>query len=546
MSVLPTVRGHAQADTLQAPISFASPVERPLLLSGNFGEIRTDHFHGGLDFKTGGVSGKPIRALADGYLSRIRVTHGSGLVLDVVYDNGYTAINRHLSAFMGDVARRVEALQYDQENWEVTIEARPGEYPVKAGEVIALGGNTGYSFGPHLHMELIETATGDYVDPLPFFAGRLDDTTPPRAEGLMLFPRRGRGTVNGKSVPQRFPLHPKESVTAWGEIGFGIKAYDYMNGVHNRYGVHTVILEVDGREVCRSVVDRFSYDEHRYINSWTEGQYMKSFIEPGNRLRLLHAANDNRGVVTIDEERPYRLCYTLSDALGNTTRVAFTIHGKKTETAVPEHRAKHFLHWDRPNTLQDLGLTLHIPRGLLYDDVPLDYALTVDSAAVAYTYRLHTARVPLHDYAELSIGLRRHPLADSTKYYVARVDERGRKHSVGGRYEGGFMKARIRELGTYTVAVDTLPPRLTPIGQNSWGRSGRITVKAKDAETGITSYRGEIDGRFVLFGRLNAIDGRLVCRLDPQRLKRGGKHRLQLTVTDECGNTTVKHYDFIW
>ena len=137
--------------------------------------------HGGLDFKTGGTIGKPVRALADGYISRIRVTNGSGYVLDVCYHNGYSTINRHLSAFLSPIAERVKKLQYENENWEVEIIPEPDEYPVKAGQRIALSGNTGYSFGPHLHLDVFETETGDYIDPMPFFKKNLKDTRAPKA-----------------------------------------------------------------------------------------------------------------------------------------------------------------------------------------------------------------------------------------------------------------------------------------------------------------------------------------------------------------------------
>ena len=326
--------------------SFTPPFDFPIVFSGNFGEIRANHFHGGLDFKTGGAIGKPVRALADGHSSRIRVTHGSGYVLDVDYDNGYSTITRHLSAYVGDIARRVKALQYEKESWEVEITPEPGEYPVKAGQVIALSGNTGYSFGPHLHLDMIESATGDYVDPLPFFMKKVKDNTAPHAEGIILFPQPGKGVVNGKQIHQTFPASPAKPITAWGLIGAGIRAYDHMDGVGNRYGVHTVILVVDGEEVFRSVVDRFAYEENRYINSWTHGQYMKSFIEPGNHLRMLHASNGNRGLVDINEERPYRFVYTLSDALGNTSKVCFTVQGQMTTIAPVELREKFALKWD--------------------------------------------------------------------------------------------------------------------------------------------------------------------------------------------------------
>lgn len=525
---------------------FANPFSHPMTFSGNFGELRADHFHGGLDFKTGGVTGKEVRALADGHICRIRVTHGSGYVLDVAYDNGYTTINRHLSAFVGDVARRVEDLQYQQESWEVEIVPRPDEYPVKRGQVIALSGNTGYSFGPHLHLDVIETATDEYVDPLPFFMDRVKDQTAPRAIGIMLFPQAGRGVVNGLQEAQAFVLNKIKSITAWGEIGVGIRAYDYMDGVSNRYGVHTVILEVDGQEVFRSVVDRFAYEENRYINSWTYGQYMKSFVDPGNRLRMLHATNGNRGLVNIDEERPYRFVYTLKDAFGNTSKVSFTVQGQRSDIEPATHSGKYFLHWDRVNYLQEPGMELVLPRGVLYDDVLLDCALWTDSNDIAYTYQLDTDGVPLHKGCTLRIGLRRRPLEDSTKYYVARVGKNGKKYSVGGRYKDGYMEADIRSLDTYTVDIDTVPPVLTPVGQGNWGRTGRIVFKARDVQTGISSYRGTIDGQYALFGKPNSIKGDLVCELDSRRVKKGGTHLLEMTVTDGCGNITRQEYRFIW
>lgn len=527
-------------------VSFVPPLDIPIAFAGNFGEIRANHFHGGLDFKTGGRTGEKVRALAKGYISRIRVTHGSGYVLDVVYENGYTTINRHLSSFVGEIARRVEELQYARESWEVEIVPEADEYPVKPGQVIALSGNTGYSFGPHLHLDVIETSTGEQVDPLPFFKHYVSDHTAPKAKGFMLFPQPGLGVVDGEQVCKNYPVNFSGEITAWGLIGAGVCAYDYMEGVNNRYGVYSVVLEVDGKEVFRSKVDRFGDEENRYINSWIYGQYMKSYIDPGNRLRMLKAQDEKRGLVDINEERPYEFVYTLSDALGNTSRLAFTVHGRFQEIPAVRYDGKYSLKWDKVNNISEPGLQLFMPKGRLYKDVQLNYAVRADSGDVAFTYQLHDSSIPLHEYCDMYIGLRHYPVKDSLKYYVAGVNSKGRKYYVGGKYVDGCMKVRIRELGTFTVAVDTVPPVITPLFAKKWGHMGRIMFKVKDRETGVAYYRGTIDGKYALFGKPNSINGNLICELDSRYVKKGSKHKVELTVRDRCGNEKTECFDFIW
>ncbi|NDW12397.1 M23 family peptidase [Bacteroides sp. 214] len=529
----------------QPSIHFVAPFDFPLYLSGNFGEIRSNHFHGGLDFKSQGVSGKPVYAMADGYISAIRVTNGSGYVLEVAYDNGYTTILRHNEAYVGDIARRVKALQYEKESWQVEIIPGKDEYRVKAGQLIGYGGNMGYSFGPHLHLDMIETDSKDYIDPLPFFKKQIIDTKAPVASGFMIFPQLGRGVVNGSDKPFAFFTGDKKRVEAWGVIGVGIKAYDYMNGVNNRYGVHTVQLQVDGEEIFTSIVDRFSSEENHMINSWTYGQYMKSFIEPGNTLRMLHAKNNNRGLITIDEERDYHFNYTLKDVYGNTSRYNFTVKGKKQVIKTVNMKKKSYFAWDKVNFLKEPGLDLIVRRGQLYDDVVLNYAVWKDTTTVAFVYQLSDEHVPLCRYADIQIGLLRRPVADMGKYYIARMSKTGKLSSVGGKYEDGFMKGRISNLGTYTVAVDTIAPEILPVGEKTWGKSGKVVYKVKEKETGIQSYRGTIDGKFAIF-EWYIMNNTFVCKLDSKRWEKGKNHEVVMVATDNCGNESTVRHTFYW
>ena len=528
-------------------VNFISPFDFPLLLSGNFGELRANHFHGGVDFKTQGVVGKPIRCIADGYISRVTVTPGGyGQAVYITHDNGYTSVHGHLHRFMDEVQQVVEAYQYEHETFAVDLQFEADRFPLKQGEVFALAGNEGYSFGPHLHMEIRKTDTEEYIDPLQFYTDQLKDTTAPRATHVMLYPQVGKGVVNGSSRKKIISLSGQSPITAWGQIAAGIKAYDYMDGTSNNYGVRSVTLLVDSVEVFRSTVDGFLPDENRMINAWTDYEeyatrnswFMRSQILPGNTWRMLQA-DDEKGVVTINEERPYRFCYVLEDLYGNRRTYRFVVKGKKQEIE-PLHKGKHYLKWNQGNIVQQPGMSLVIPKGMLYEDVDLNCKVIADSLNISYDYQLNDKPVPLHGGCSLVIGVRNYPIADTSKYYVARK-YKGRKSSAGGYFEDGFMFANIRELGTYSVAIDTVAPRIVPMNKPQW-KTGNIRFKIRDAETGIKDYKVYIDGKFVLF-KFASKNATLSC-MHPDRIKRGMKHRMEVVITDYCGNVAREEYQF--
>jgi hypothetical protein len=529
---LSTSLAHSQTGPSAA---FASPFDFPLVISGNFGELRTGHFHSGLDFKTQGVPGKKIVSIGEGYISRILVTHGSGYMLHVRYNNGYTAIYRHLSRFLSPVAERVENEQYKNEKWEVSITPDSVEYPVHQGQQIAWSGNTGYSFGPHLHMDLFETETGDYVNALPFYKHLIKDTRAPILQSIMFFPRWGKGIVNGKEECQTITLPTTKPIEAWGVIGVGVKAYDNMDETTNRYGVHTVTLSIDNREIFRSVVDRFSTEESRMIHSWVYRSHMKSFMEPGNKLRMLQTFNDLNGLITIDEERDYKFTYVLKDIYGNTSSYPFTVRGKPQPFVQPDYKNKFYLEWDKTNTLSEPGLELLIPKGSLYDNVLLNNRILLNSGAISFTYQLNDEPIPMHTYGDLYIGIRNKTVADSAKYYIARIDKNGKTTPVGGKYENGFVKAQIRELGTFTVQVDTIPPRIKEINPWQWRNTGKIIFKVEEKETDIAAYHGTIDGKYAPFA-WEIVTNRIVYSVNPRKIERGVKHTVELSVTDTRGN----------
>ena len=536
---------------------FGVPFDFPLLLSGNFGELRSNHFHGGLDFKTQGVTGKPLLAIADGYISKVTVTAGGyGNALYITHDNGYTSVHGHLDRFLPEIARLVREKQYEEESFVVTLEFGPQEFRVKQGEVVAYAGNTGYSFGPHLHMEIRTTDTNEPIDPLPFYKDKIADNIAPRATHIMMYGAKDEGKVtfvgdsknvkevDGKIIVNCQLLSIDNSFKAWGRISTAISANDYMNGTTNNYGVRYVRLYVDDQLVSSSDVDRFSFDENRLINSWTDyaeqrrsGRwYMRSAIAENNDLRMLRADTD-RGWVTINEEREYHFRYELEDLYGNRSVYRFVVRGKRMD--IPQRLPDYHYLMDasRPNRFYTQGFELWIPKGELFDDVELAYDVIPSAVDQVPHYRLTHSRIPLRKAAEITIPIWPGRGIDGSKLYVARVDGNGRQY-CGGNYRFGRITANITELGTYTVCVDTVPPKITPIGSTAWKEQGRVVFRIADGETGIRSYRGTIDGRWVLF-KYSSKTARMTCDLKAEGIG-PGRHTIEMVVTDMRGNESCQ------
>ena len=530
-----------------AEAGFRSPFDFPLLLSANFGELRPNHFHNGLDIKTGGVTGKPIHSVAGGYVSRVMVLHGGyGQALFVTHPNGFTSVYGHVVSFAPKIQEYVRKYQYAHETFVCDIRIEPGVLPVEAGEVIALSGNEGSSAGPHLHLELRRNDNGDYVDPMPYFRRYLKDAKPPVASLIGLYPVKGKGVVDGSSRRKLVSAgNLNRRFMAWGEIYAGIAAKDYMSGTSNFYGVHSVTLYVDSAKVFRSLTDEVSANENRMINGFidyaeyakTRRLVMRSYKAPGNSLRLVET-DAARGVVTIDEERDYHFRYVLEDNFGNKRTYRFTVSGKRQDIPAAVPQTKRVLRCAQTNVVQEPGFNLVVPRGMVYEDTELDTRVVSDSGKISFDYVLDAGPTPLHGFCPLEIGVRRLPIPDTTKYYIEQQVGKW-KTSVGGTYADGWVRTKVRTLGTFSVQIDTVAPHIVPLGQASWRTNRNIRFRVSDTQTGIASYKVYVDGEFVLFGLKKGI---LVIQ-DPERIKKGVPHRLEVIVRDGCGNETREEYE---
>ena len=534
-----------------------NPLDFPILLSGGFGELRSNHFHSGIDFKTQGAEGKAIHAVQEGYVARIAVSPwGYGNALYLAHPDGTTTVYGHLQRFNARIAAYLKEQQYAQERFQVDLTLIPNQIPVKAGEVVAWSGNTGSSGGPHLHFEVRDTKSEEVLDPLERYIERVVDTRPPKIQGVMVVPMPGKGVVNGSARKLKPTLVTakngkqtvQERIEAWGEIGLAVRANDYMDNTTNVYGVRVIRLSVDSTEVFHSDLDRFAFSETRYLNSLVDYEewktnhafYMRSYIEPGNRLRFLEA--EEQGIIRIDEQRIYQVVYTLADLAGNTTHLAFQIMGKLQEIPQPDTTGRELFRWQSENRFGAKGIRLTLPKGNLYNDVAFRYSVKRDSNALAATHCLHDKPVALHHRALLSLFLQNDTLAEKRQYGVVRL-QNGKASWIGGTYRKGWIDAEIREFGEYTIRQDTMPPHITPLKPKKGVATQRLQYRLTDNLSGVERYRGEIDGQYALF----EMDAKSVItyRFDPDRLTRG-KHQLRLTVVDACGNEAVHEETFTW
>ena len=285
---------------LCSALSFGSPVNYPISLAGNFGEPRPNHFHGGIDIRTGQVEGKAIFSVADGYVSRITVGIGGfGNAVYVRHPGGITTVYCHLKKFVPQLAAIVRKWQYQNQTCFADVRLCPTDYPVAKGQFIAVSGNTGASKAPHLHLEFHSTKTWDILDPLDYLKDYVTDTTKPIAHSFMVYPIEGEGVFCGSTRKQSYGFSSPElarKFTAWGKVGFGIWANDYMEGSYGILGVHKTTLTVDGKTVFQSIVDSIPDHCNRMVNSWGDYEHycrthvwnMKSFAKPGNTLPVIH------------------------------------------------------------------------------------------------------------------------------------------------------------------------------------------------------------------------------------------------------------------
>jgi len=542
---------------------FDNPLKIPASLSGNFGELRPNHFHTGIDLRTQQKTGLPVFSSAEGFVSRIVISpNGYGKALYVEHSNSTTTLYGHLERFRDDIEAYVRSEQYKRQSYAIDIEIPPGKFKVARQEQIAFSGNSGSSGGPHLHFEIRDTKTQDALNPLLLNNFNLKDKTAPKIVAVELCPLSKESnvelTARKKSVPVKpagstYQLNPPGSIRAYGKIGIAVKASDYFDANTSPCGVYSAQLLVNGEKVYGYTFSRIPFDQNRYLNSHIDyetfvksgSRYQKLWRDPGNRF-YLYETNRSGGVLDVDSGKVYECEIILSDVMGNKSKLDFKISGKYIKLPMPSEKKENLFNYDSRNKKETDDFELNAPPGAFYKDFYFRYS-TSEKIPGFYSriHRVHSNTTPIHKPVKISIKTDNFPIRLADKAVIVSVDAQGKKTYVGGTLSGEWITANIMQFGNFGVTCDTIPPSITSLGikNKTLTEPNRIRFRITDNLSGIMSYKGLIDDEWALF-EYDQKSATLVYTIDKERLTLNQLHSLELTVTDKAGNSAVYKASF--
>jgi murein DD-endopeptidase MepM/ murein hydrolase activator NlpD len=546
---------------------FISPVKIPLLLSANFGEIRSDHFHSGIDIRTQGVTGHEIVAAASGYVYRIGVAPGGfGKALYLRHPSGHSTVYAHLDRFTPEIEEYVVNQQYTSRNFSVSLFPPKDKFVFKQGELIGFSGNTGSSQGPHLHYEIRRASDEFPLDPLQFEFG-VRDNIKPIIERLVLYPGSGSASINGKNQELllqaqgshgNYYVSSERTPTVSGRVGFGISTYDLLNDSWNKCGVRSISLVVGSDTIYNFVMDGFAFDETRYINSHIDYRrkvrdnitVQRLFVAPNDKLSVYKGVR-NRGFYDFVSDSTYTVRVIVTDVHENSSVLTFRVKAAADRELPVEAGGSNgrLLRWDKPYRMTDGDITVAIPELALYDSVRFTYSRQeMPESLYADVFTILDRFVPLHRAYKLSIKPRMVPEGFKSKMALVTVDEKGKASYAGGEWSGEFLTGDFRSFGRYSVGIDTVAPVINSNGFRSGADlTGRRELRflISDDFSGIKSYEAFIDDKWVLF-EYDPKNKLIVHRFDAKRITKGINHTFSLRVVDNRDNVTELKAEFRW
>ena len=528
---------------------FSNPLKIPMKLAGSFGELRSNHFHSGLDIKTEQREGIPVYAPANGYVKRIKVAHfGYGKALYVQHPNGYITVYAHLKKYAGAIQDYVKKKQYGKERYEIELFPEKTALRVAKGDLIGYTGNTGSSGGPHLHYEIRDAASRP-MNPL-LFGVEIPDTKKPLVHSVFAYPIGEDAHINTSEhrvklrlIQQKDGSFKTENITAYGKIGFGVSTNDQQNGASNKNGVYQIKTIFNGEEIFGISYEKFSFDETRYLNRFIDYSYYKEnkqriqklFREKNNPLSIIRSEIDN-GYLTIEEKFTSNYTIEVTDFKGNKTIVHIPIEGLRNAelTHKKNIESEDYIYANEATSISKGKFNIYIPAKSLYEDTFLEISASAD------TLLLHRDVIPIHKNITLSVDVSSYNGKDKDKLFIGKVNDLGEPYYNATFRKGSRLSTKTRTFGSYVLASDSDAPTIhaSNFKADGWiSKNKTLQLKVKDELSGVSSYRATLNGIFILMEYNYKKDVLTYDFSDDIILE--AKNNLKLIVTDNVGNSAT-------
>ncbi|WP_336129183.1 M23 family metallopeptidase [Mesoflavibacter sp. CH_XMU1422-2] len=529
---------------------FASPLDGETILAGTFGELRSNHFHSGLDIKTKQREGLKVYAAASGYVSRIKIAHfGYGKALYITHPNGYTTVYAHLQRFSDKIESFIKKKQYDQESFEVEVFPSNNELILTKGEVIAYSGNTGSSGGPHLHYEIRDNLERP-INPL-LFGIKVKDTKKPIVKSIYAYPINELSHVNNSNLKQKLRLIPLqngdykvEDIKAYGKIGFAINTIDRQDLAANKNGVYKIETALNGMPNFTINFKRFSFDETKHLNrlidyphySEKKERLQKLFLDTNNPLSMYDNLVDDGYIMVYDSIASlYKI--KVEDFEGNTTIIDLNINGDTTpisETST-NFTSQYYINREENVILEKDKITVNIPKETFYDSFFMDFQVHSD------TVKVHDKNRAANKYFTINYDITGYSPEDLKQVYIARLVGWNNYPSYSStKQKDNVLYTRTKNLGTYCLARDTVAPIIEPVNftDGKWMSKYRfLKLKIEDKQSGISNYRATVNGKWILMEYDYKTD--MLVHDFKDNVVKETNNNLKVIVTDNVGNSAT-------